>query len=47
MSGAGVLGEHRFAQYDALHLGAAETARIEALETSELLVMPHPVLEKP
>jgi hypothetical protein len=47
LSGAGAIGPHRFAKYDALHLELGESARIDALEASELLVMPHPVFAQP
>jgi hypothetical protein len=47
LSGKGAVAEHRYGQHDALHLAAAETARVEAREESELLVMPHPVFTQP
>ena len=47
LSGKGAVAEHRYGQYDALHLAAGESARIEAREESELLVMPHPVFAQP
>ena len=47
LAGAGEVAEHRYAKYDALHLAAAEKARIEAREESELLVMTHPVFPHP
>jgi hypothetical protein len=47
LSGKGAVAEHRYSQYDALHLAAGEAARIEAGEESELLVMPHPVFTQP
>jgi hypothetical protein len=47
LSGAGAVGQHRYGQYDALHLAASEPGRIEAREESELLVMPHPVFTQP
>jgi hypothetical protein len=47
LSGAGAVGEHRYGQYDALHIAAGESGRIEAREPSELLVMPHPVFTQP
>ena len=47
LSGVGAIGPHRFAKYDALHLETGETARIDALEAAELLVMPHPVFAQP
>ena len=42
-SGAGAIGQLRFAKFDVLHLAAGESARIEAHEETELLAMPHPV----
>ncbi|MBW8905130.1 MAG: hypothetical protein JF611_05595 [Betaproteobacteria bacterium] len=47
LSGAGAVAEHRYVQYDALHLPAGEPGRIEARNESELLVMPHPVFTQP
>jgi len=47
LSGKGAVAEHRYGQYDALHLATGDSGRIEAREESELLVMPHPVFTQP
>jgi hypothetical protein len=46
-SGNGTVESQRYAQYDALHLAAGESADLEAREQTELLVMSHPVFAKP